>query len=394
MKYNIKDTSLEKALANGCNIPFFAAKVLASYDMDVIKDILDYHQQGVVFNTMEQAIELIDKHINNNAKIVIMGDYDCDGVLATSILVKAFKDKGVDVGYYIPNRIVDGYGLNQNIVQQFIDKDYDLIITVDNGINALDAVQLALDNGIDVLVSDHHAIEEDMQDNRAIYVHPAYSNLDYYISGGVVAYYIAIALLNRDDSYLHALAAITLISDVMPLEKGNRIFLRKALANMQANDYLPIKSLATGFIDSGMIGTIIAPKINSLGRLPDLYNPNKLVRYFCSDNANEIKSFAKEIEACNNHRKDMTAQYFASYSEVVPSNNFVMIEEENLHEGLIGLLASRFANQYNCVCLVATQNGDTFKGSVRSIDGINAYEVFKKHSALFDKFGGHAQAMG
>ncbi|MEG0687035.1 MAG: DHHA1 domain-containing protein, partial [Erysipelotrichales bacterium] len=244
------------------------------------------------------------------------------------------------------------------------------------------------------IVSDHHALEEDMQDNRAIYVHPAYSNLDYYVSGGIVAYYISLALLEKEDPYLHALAAITLISDVMPLEKGNRLFLRKALANMQSNNYLPIKSIATGFIDSSMIGSIIAPKINSLGRLPDLYNPNKLVRYFCSDNALEIKNFAKEIETCNNQRKDMTSAYFSSYSEVVPSNNFVMVEEEDLHEGLIGLLASRFANQYNCVCLVATKNEDGFKGSVRSIDGINAYEVFKKHSLLFEKFGGHAQAMG
>lgn len=394
MKYNIIPTPLYEKLMNQYQLPSFCAKVLASYSNEQIKDILIYQEQPVVFNYMNEVLAKIKEHINKQSKIVIMGDYDCDGIMATSIMVKTFAMLNYQVGYYIPNRIKDGYGLNEDIVQQFIDKDYSLIITVDNGINAQEAIQLALDNNVDIIITDHHQREQDKKVDKALYLHPEDSNLDYYVSGGYVAYQLAKHLLGYEEDYLQALAAISLISDVMPLIKGNRKFIRTALKNINEKHYLPIISLATGFVDSAMISNIIAPKINSLGRLPDLFNPNKLVKYFCSENKLDIIHYAQEINECNNIRKQMSNDYLANFDEVTIDNNLLIVIDHELHEGLLGLLASRFTNMYNCVSIVGYQEDELIKASVRSIEQIDIYKILMKKANLFEKIGGHSQAMG
>ncbi|MDF9867481.1 single-stranded-DNA-specific exonuclease [Bacilli bacterium PM5-3] len=393
MKYKIKDFALTNTIIENYNLPYFCAKVLASYDKDTIKDVLTYQSKEIIFDNVEQAISLINEHILSNNKIVIMGDYDCDGILATSIMVKGFAKLGYEVGYYIPNRIEDGYGINVDLVDKFIAKGYRLIITVDNGINAKEAIEYAKKHGVDVIITDHHTPDKLMECD-AIYIHPKYSNLDYEVSGGYVAYMFISKLIGYEDDYLHALAAITLISDVMPLVKGNRVFIRQALKNIQDKQYLQIISLASGFVDSSMIGTIIAPKINSLGRLPDIYNPNTLVQYFCSNKRIAIINYAKEIEECNNIRKQMTSDYFQSFNDKELFNNFLMIEDDDIHEGLLGLIASRFTNQYHCVSMIATSNNLEYKASIRSISEVNIYDIVSKRPELFIKYGGHSQAMG
>lgn len=278
-------------------------------------------------------------------------------------------------------------------MQKFIDKEYNLIITVDNGINAKAPIELALRNQVDVIITDHHSIDETSQ-TKALYIHPAYSNLDYHVSGGFVAYNLAKALLNKDDKYLHALAAITIISDVMPLVKGNRLFVREALKNINNYKFSPIYKLVNGFVDSGSIGNLIAPKINAMGRLNDLYNPNQLVKYFNSVNEQELDAFSKMIEECNNKRKLLTQSYVNKYHHLKPVDNFLMIEDNDLHEGLIGLLASRFSNEYNCICYVGALNNDHYKASIRSPKAIDIYKYINDNNDLFIKYGGHRNAVG
>ncbi|MDL2211575.1 DHH family phosphoesterase [Erysipelotrichaceae bacterium OttesenSCG-928-M19] len=393
MNYQIKDTSQAKTIHQNYNLPYFVAKVLASYSQEQILDILTYQDKEIIFDKMTNAVELVNNHVNKNNKIVIMGDYDCDGILATSIMVKGFAKLNYEVGYYIPHRIKDGYGLTINLVKQFIAKDYKLIITVDNGINAQEAIQYAIEHNVDVLVTDHHQVDLNKQSN-VICLHPQYSNLDYEVSGGYVAYQFIKNLISYEDDYLHALAAITLISDVMPLVKGNRSFIRKALQNIQDFNYLQINVLANGFVDSSMIGSVIAPKINSLGRLPDIYNPNTLVKFFCSNKKIAILNYAKEIEECNNVRKQMTNDYYQELDNYTIKHNFLMIENDSYHEGLLGLLASRFSNQEKCVSFIATSNKDEYKASIRSIPEINIYNILSQYEYLFTKLGGHSQAMG
>ncbi|MGL4382532.1 MAG: DHH family phosphoesterase, partial [Bacilli bacterium] len=348
MKINYLDTSKQGYIEDKYNLPPFCAKVLASYSNDQISDVLTSTKQPVHFNQMEQALTMINKHLQAQSKIIIVGDYDCDGILATSIIYYALKKLGHTPFFYIPDRIDDGYGLTSKLVSKLLPQQYDLIITVDNGINAKEAIQLALDASIDVIISDHHYLDETKQ-TKAIYVHPTYSNLDYYISGGLVAFYLASALLQEEVPYLKALAAITLISDVMPLVKGNRLIIREALALINQGLFLNISSLHDGFIDSAVIGNIIAPKINAFSRMSELYNPNQLVKYFNTQQPQEIKAFAIVINECNELRKAKTKEYYTKYQDLKPEDNLLMIEDQNLSEGLIGLLASRFAYQYHCV---------------------------------------------
>lgn len=395
MRYDILDTSKGPLISKKLKIPLFCANVLASRPDDIIKDVLTYTRQEVTFDFMDEAIAKIHEAIKQEQKIVIVGDYDCDGILATAILYKAFTMLDYSVGYYIPNRFNDGYGLNVSIVDKLIAKDYHLIISVDNGINAHEAIEHALSNNLEVIITDHHEMDSKYQIDDATYLHPAYSNLDYYVSGGYVAYQLASKLLNKEDDYLKVLAAITIISDVMPLVKGNRLFLRDALQIVNEHRYPTITSLASGFIDSTQIALNIAPKINAMGRLSDRYNPNQLVRYFASDNIYQIKTFAHTIEECNEQRKVLTNQYYHKYQDLKPINHLIFIQDEQLHEGLLGLLASKFVNDYHHgVCIVATKGEGAYKGSIRSSDNINILEIIKKHEDLFITYGGHANAMG
>lgn len=394
MHYVLLDTSKGPLISEKLKIPLFCANVLASKPDYIIKDILTYNKQDVIFDFMEKAITQIKEAIAQNKKIAIVGDYDCDGILATSLLYKAFLMLDYPVGYYIPNRFHDGYGLNKNIVDRLVAKDYQLIITVDNGINAKEALTHALNNHCQIIVTDHHELDETLQVAQVTYVHPKYSNLDYYVSGGYVAYQLAVNLLGKEDDYLKALAAITLISDVMPLVKGNRLFLREALQIMNQKRYPTLQQLASGFIDSTQIALSIVPKINAMGRLSDLYNPNQLVKYFSSDDLGQIKSFTQTIEACNNQRKALTNEYYQQYQDIKPKNNLIFIQDDNLHEGLLGLLASKFVNEHHGVCIVATKSAGLYKASVRSHDDINILAIIKKHEELFENYGGHAQAMG
>lgn len=394
MKYKIANSDANYQLIKNYNLPDFVLKILASYDISTINDVLTYQQQEIKFDNIEQSVDLINHHINNKSKIVILGDYDCDGILATAILVKAFAKLNIEVGYYIPNRLSDGYGLSVDIVKKFSEKNYNLIITVDNGISANVAIEYAKSQNIDVLVSDHHQVNEELLVKDVIYLHPHFSNLEYSVSGGYVSYYLASKLIKKEDDYLQALAAITLISDIMPLVKGNRRFIRKALNNINKENYLQISLLSNGFVDSAMIGNVISPKINALGRLNDIYNPNNLVKYFCSNNKKSIIAYALEIEEANNLRKQISNDYYQNYNNLEVKNNLLFIEDENLHFGLVGLLASRLSFKNNCVSFVSTKENDLYKGSVRSIDGIDIHKIIKEYDYLFETFGGHSQALG
>ena len=200
---------------------------------------LIYHDFSL-FEEADMTLERIHEAIENEEKICIYGDYDCDGILATTILVQAFKELGVQVGYHIPNRFDDGYGLNIERVEQMAKRGYSLIITVDNGVKAFEAVERANELGIDVIITDHHQFDADLPD-ACTFIHTKLSP-DYpfkEISGGFVAYKLASALLQKQDKYLYCLAAITTISDMMPLLDENRSLVKKALTFMnEENIYL------------------------------------------------------------------------------------------------------------------------------------------------------------
>lgn len=382
------------------------AKILAYKKLDeaIVNNFLSerivYHDFSL-FLEAEMTLERIQEAIDSDEKICIYGDYDCDGILATTILVQAFKQLGKTVGYHIPSRLEDGYGLNVSRVEQIASKGYTLIITVDNGVKAFDAVEKANELGVDVIITDHHGFEVDLPDACSI-IHTKLSP-DYpfkEISGGFVAYKLASALLGKHDKYLYCLAAITTVSDMMPLMDENRSLVKRALNFMKEEKYLPLELLLGDNQTYNMqsLGFIIAPKINSFGRLSEMVNPNNVVKFFLNDNSIEfMNSIAANAIKINGKRQELTSkQYQEVLKNTNPNEKFLFSHEVEIHEGIVGLVAGKYTRQFNRPSFVMCydSNSDVYKGSARGIEGLALNDIFSDVKDLLVTYGGHSLAGG
>ncbi|MGM9857749.1 MAG: single-stranded-DNA-specific exonuclease RecJ [Bacilli bacterium] len=369
--------------------------------LELSKDINEEDLPAVnSFKNIDVIIKRIFKAIENKEKIIIYGDYDCDGIMATTILVKALQKLNADVRYYIPSRYQDGYGLNEKNVISIKDKGYSLIITVDNGISALEAISKAKELGIDVIVTDHHEQIRELPDTPYI-MHPIISEYgDIYCCGAYVSFMLSSGLLGYYDSYLLSLASIATISDMMPLKKYNRNIVRLGLKYMNENRYPNIIKLLSNQennIDENTIGLEIAPKINAIGRMKeDVFSMQRIVRYFLTTNEGDMNELLEWINSINSERKELIKS--ASESLVYDNNNnpsIIVVSEYK--EGLIGLLANKIMNDNNKPTIVLTQSTedpDILKGSARSKEGFSIANAFDKCKDLLEVYGGHAQAGG
>ena len=403
MEYKIEEPKTYKDIQNQYHVNSLLAKVLSHYhDPQVLESLLNprliYHDFSL-FEEADMTLDRIQEAIENQEKICIYGDYDCDGILATTILVQAFLELGVHVGYHIPNRFQDGYGLNANRVKQMADKGYSLIITVDNGVKAFEAVECANALGVDVIITDHHQFDNDLPD-ACTFIHTKLSP-DYpfkEISGGFVAYKLASALLKRQDKYLYCLAAITTISDMMPLLDENRSLVKKALQFMKEEKYTSLELLLGNQqnYSSTTIGFTIAPKINSFGRLPELCNPNILVKYFMKDAPMELMMKVSQVaNEINLKRQTLTNEQYALAVEDF-QESYLYWSSENVHEGIIGLIAGKYTRQYERPSFVMHYDGESgiYKGSARSVEGFSLHEFFLSHQDQLVTFGEHSLAGG
>lgn len=404
MNYKIQALSKTTEIMKDFHVNSLLAKVIESKNMDLemyqslVNPRLIYHDFSL-FSEGEMALERIREAIAQNEKICIYGDYDCDGILATSILVQAFHELHVEVGYHIPNRFTDGYGLNAKRVKQMADKGYTLIITVDNGIKSFEAVDEANKYGVDVIITDHHTFDEGDYPDAMSIVHTKLSQ-DYpfkEICGGFVAYKLAAALLGHHDPYLYALAALTTVSDMMPLLDENRSLVKRGLLFMMNNHY-PQLDLLLGRqkYSTTSLGFSVAPKINAFGRLPEMVNPNNLVKYFQKQvDPLFLEAVAKNAGMINSKRQSLTQKY---YEEALtsPHDSFLYYSSSHIHEGVVGLVAGKYARDFNRPSFVMHYDEKTgiHKGSARGVEGFNLYEFFTAHSDLLCQYGGHAMAGG
>ena len=297
--------------------------------------------------------------------------------MATSILYKTLLKMNAKVSKYIPSRYLDGYGLTKEKVELSKDK-YSLIITVDNGIAAIEACDKAKEIGIDVIVTDHHDVQEKLPDAYVI-IHPELSKLaDIKISGGLVSYFLSSSLLKKHDEYLLTLAAISTISDLMPLKDLNRDLVKLAIEFIKQNKYPSIMNLLddSSFKDEKDIGMVIAPKINAVGRMnEDARSVNLLVNYFVTYKLDLIKSISKAIENTNENRKLYTKNVVSTLKDYSSASAISCLLE--VKEGLLGLVATRLLTQYNVpVAVFTTESHDStlLKASLRSKHGCNLSE--------------------
>ena len=360
----------------------------------VKKTSLDTFRNGHEFDHIDEAVKLVKDVVAKKGKIVIYGDYDADGVMGTSILVKMFEYLDVVVDYYIPNRYIDGYGLNMNHAEDYVKQKYDLVITVDNGITAFEPIELLHNAGIKVLILDHHQAQETLPKADAI-CHPIVSHFgEVSSSGAFTAFIYSISLLGRIDKYLALLATISIISDMMPLHEYNRDLLRSMFEVYVPGEFMAVDLLADHEpLNETVIGMKIAPRINSIGRLTEDESINNIVKYFVTKDNDFILNYYSFIVEMNEERKNIS-KIDLGYLNIDLNEGAIVIKGD-YKEGIIGLIANSIMIKYSKPVIVFTLAVDgSLKGSARAPEGYNIVEAFSELKDYLLTSGGHSSAAG
>ncbi len=357
---------------------------------------IDNFAIGHEFKDMDKAVAIVKKAIENKDKIFIYGDYDADGIMSTSIVVKSLLKLGVIPQFYIPNRYNDGYGITLNKAMEVVENGVKLVITVDNGVSAFEPIAYLKEHGVTVLVLDHHTIQKEVP-NADVIIHPTYSGFgETASSAGFVSFMFSWALLGYFDEYLSFLAAISVISDMMPLKDYNRSFFRLAMKNYMNGRYLSIDMLKEGVpFDENAVGMKIAPKINALGRLLDDKTINYIVHYFVTEDRVKINKLYAWIEKVNEERKIISKDAEQSLTDFHTDKEAIVLFKD-VKEGLIGLLANHLCSREHKPTIIFTdeKDGEILKGSCRAPEGFNVVDAFNYCGDILITAGGHALAGG
>ena len=357
---------------------------------------IDSFAAGHQFERMSDAVEIVKQAVNNKDKIFIYGDYDADGIMSTSIVVKSLLKLGVIPSFYIPNRYKDGYGLTLSKAQEIASQGVKLVITVDNGISANEPIAFLKENGIKVVVLDHHTVPAEIP-NADVIIHPTYSKFgSIATSAGFVSFMFSWALLGYFDKYLSCLAAISVISDMMPLLDYNRRFLRLVFSSYNDGEFYAIDLLKeSGPFDENTIGMRIAPKINALGRLLDDESINHIIRYFVTNDKDKINRLFSWITSNNEKRKEESRSAFENNIDINEDDPAIIVLSD-VKEGLLGLVANQLCSEYHKPVIVfdRAQEEGILKGSCRAPEGFNVVDAFNACGDLMITSGGHALAGG
>ncbi len=344
-------------------------------------------------DAMLRFVEKMQEAKENNEKVLIAGDYDCDGILATTIMTDGLTKFGINCGFYIPDRIREGYGLNSDTVHLAKKKNYQYIVTVDNGVKAIEPLTLAKELGMKTIVTDHHTVDGDIPCD--LLVHPTVLEEPFQTLCGAAVAFECIRALGVDTSYHLELAAIASIGDVMRVTHQTRAIIQQGIASLNKTKEPHVFSLCTTkHLDETTIAFQVVPKLNATGRLSNIANVNNIVRYFLDDDVQHIYAFTSQIDEINNRRKQMSLQMNRVASRLCNENDAViMINDKSFHEGIIGLVAGSLCSEYQKPVIISTENQEGIKASMRSPEGFNCMD-FLKDFPDFAAFGGHAQAAG
>lgn len=353
------------------------------------------------FNDIEKIKNYFLDAFKNNKRIMIYGDYDCDGVMSTSIISIIFNRYNANYDFYIPFRDKDGYGLNKTKIDEFKKDGYDIILCVDNGISLHDEVNYANSLGLEVVIFDHHSFNKNNLSKAKYILHPVVSNFqkdDINVSAGMVCFYFSWCLLGHIDQYLLSLAAISTISDMMPLLSYNRDIVRLGLFYINNNRYINILNLVDNVmeVNEESISLKLAPKINSIGRLI-LDNKNKdVVKYFINIEDDQNIHRLSWINSTNEKRKNLVND-FKFEEKKIEDKPGIIIFDETIDEGICGLLANKLMTSYNKPCLILTSSKDEpkiLKGSIRTSNGFNVIDFYNVSNEYLLAHGGHEFAGG
>lgn len=413
-----------KAIAARFGIDQVTARLIRNRELVGVDEIEKYlnatpddlHSPSLM-KDMEKACGIIERKIQEHKKIRVIGDYDVDGIMSTYILITGLKRLGAVADERIPERIRDGYGLNESLVRQAYEDGADTILTCDNGISAAEQIDIAKDLQMTVVVTDHHEVPRDEKTGEQIIsaadavVNPKQDECSYPftgICGAVIAWKLITLLYERNgipksesDAFL-PFAAIATICDVCELKDENRIIVKYGLpalgncTNPGLNALLSLNNLDARDISVYHVGFVIGPCLNASGRLDTAERALSLL--FCKDNS-EAVSLASELISMNTSRKEMTEEYTEKACEIVEGSSLIndhvlVVYLPDCHESLAGIIAGRLRERYNKPAFVLTDSADGVKGSGRSTDEYSMYEELSKCRSLLLKFGGHPKAAG
>ncbi|MFV0480510.1 MAG: single-stranded-DNA-specific exonuclease RecJ [Campylobacteraceae bacterium] len=353
-----------------------------------------------LFKDIKKAALRVKEAIEKKQKIVIVGDYDVDGVVSSVILSEFFDDVGILHEVEIPNRFSDGYGLNPSILDRV---KADIVITVDNGISAVEAATICKQRGIDLIITDHHTPPQILPDAYAI-VNPKQEDCTFpnpEICGAQVAWYFIAAIkevceLEYDLSKHLDLLAIAIIADMMELKDINRVMVKRGLPLLNCSKrpaFMAIKEIfGKNCFESEDISFLISPLLNSAGRMEDAMFSFQFIK---SKSKREAIARLEEIVEINNRRKDEERVLFESSLEKIEENDsIIVVWGEEWHEGVVGIVASRLSKRFKKPAIVFSLNEDRAKGSARSVAGVDILSLVSKHEELLLSFGGHFGAAG
>ena len=367
-------------------------------------DLLD----PFLFENMEKVVERIKLAKLKKEKIVIYGDYDVDGISGVAYLVIMLRKLGLNVDYYIPNRVHEGFGINRSTINFLKRSDTKLFITVDISINSREEITLLKKNGIDIIVTDHHRQTTVCDEMEILTINPKISKSypNKYLSGSGVAFKVACAIYERLGmskktlyDYLD-IVMIGTVADVVPMVNENRFIIKKGLNNIKKTKIKGLKYIINYLkinpknITTSDIGFLIAPIFNALGRID---NSKIVVNFFIQEDDFKLISIIEEMKRANKIRRYLENEIYNEIEEKIQRLNrpkYIFMKSRSWHSGVVGVVCSRISIKYNIpVILVSIKNGYG-KASCRSIEGINIFDMLKEISTKLERFGGHDLAAG
>lgn len=364
---------------------------------------------------MEKAVERLKIAIANQERIMIFGDYDVDGMSGTALLYHTFKTLGAKVSYRLPHRVEHGYGLSETFVEEFGELGIDVLVTVDCGISCKNEVALAKKKGIDVIITDHHSIPEEIPEEAHAILHPLQPSCNYPfkgLTGAGVAYKLACALIANMSSFeerenfmydLLDLASLGTVADMGPLLDENRIIVKYGLEALRKTKWHGLQLLMSlagvnleEKLDVNVIGYRVGPRLNAAGRIASPYYALQLLLFDKPDERSHV--LARHLEELNQKRQKMVAEALDQLHPLFDSQqqgkNILLAWNAQWHVGILGLLASRCVEKYRLPVIIMQDFGEYLVGSARSFEAFNMVEALRKQASLLKNFGGHVQAAG
>lgn len=360
---------------------------------------------------MKQAIDHLDQVRNRKGRVMVYGDYDIDGLTATTMMVEVLQLYGLQAEAYIPDRFEEGYGLHVDALMQMVKAGIDTVLTVDCGISAVEPIKQASEAGLNIIVTDHHAIPEEEPIGAVALINPLRHSNRYperALAGVGVAFGLVRAMQQRDPDFLPAgrekwlldLVALGTICDVVPLIGENRILAYYGLKVARQSRRPAFRALAEvsdvdlGHLQASDFGFRFGPRLNAAGRLE---HARQALDLLMSDNLDEARRLARELDELNKNRRDLTARIVAeaeAQAEEHIDDHILVLTDPEWSHGIAGLVASRIAEQFGRPAIILQTEGEIAKGSARSVGEFSLIEALRAHDELFLKYGGHAAAAG